>query len=81
MQYTYGTMSDPHWLLQELAGEAVWTALGFGAWLAWKKRETLVRVLTRPPTVKNSAVHLKGISSVTARAQKIQLPDLDWRDG
>ena len=76
VQYTSDPMNEPHWLVQELAGEAVWTALAVGAALAWKKREALMRALTRQPIVKNAAAHIKGTSSVTARAQKIQLPHL-----
>ena len=41
------TMSDPHWLIQELAGNAAWTAVGVGAAYAWsyykaKRREPVL---------------------------------------
>ena len=56
-------MDAPHWLLQELAGEAIWTALGLGVGLAWKYREDIrerFKATTNPPT---TVVQLTGIPS------------------
>ncbi len=64
-------MSGPHWLLQELAGEAVWTSVALGVAYAWNKRAAIKRTLTRAPLVKNSAVHIQGSSSLVARPRKI----------
>lgn len=53
-------MSEPHWLIQELAGNAAWTAVGFGAAYAWKYREAIATKLRRsiPQTL-----HVYGIPS------------------
>jgi hypothetical protein len=34
-------VNEPHWLLQEMAGEAVWTALLFGGAWVYKNRERI----------------------------------------
>jgi hypothetical protein len=52
-------MSDPHWLVQELAGNAVWTAVGVGAAFAWKYRDAIVRRLPK----RNMIVPLTGAES------------------
>jgi len=42
-------MDQPHWLVQELTGEAVWTALALSAAWAWKNRESIRHRLERNP--------------------------------
>jgi hypothetical protein len=68
-----GTMSDPHWLVQELAGQAMWTAVGVGAAYAWNRREAIKRALWRQPTIKHSAAYMRGTSSATAKGTVVQL--------
>lgn len=59
-------MSDPHWLVQELAGNAAWTAVGFGAAYAWKYRDAIATKLRKsfPQTL-----HVFGIPSQEAVGQ------------
>lgn len=66
-------MSDPHWLVQELAGNAAWTAVGVGAAYAWNRREAIKRAVWRQPLVKRSAAHIRGTSSMNAKPTVIHL--------
>ena len=52
-------MHEPHWLVQELTGQALWAAIGGGGWLAWKYRDAIVRKLPK----RNVIVHLTGAES------------------
>jgi hypothetical protein len=86
-------MNEPHWLVQELAGEAVWTALALGAAWAWTKREVIrnrfgvVTVPMKPATLKvegaKGTVYLSavgdGIGEGSGTVTVGAVADLRWK--
>jgi hypothetical protein len=64
-------IDEPHWLVQELSGEAVWTALAFGAVWAWKHREEIRNKLrTRQPVLISAAGEGSGDAVATLTVGK-----------
>jgi hypothetical protein len=55
-------MDQPHWLVQELTGEAVWTALALSAALAWKNREAIAQRLRRPRDIPRTVTDRLGLT-------------------